>query len=80
MVMQRALVAAIFLPHTATAFSITSQLQLLKIREGGTSRIVHNLAASSSSEQVEDTEPKTGWLHNTEPKYYMPPSNDNISR
>ena len=79
MVMQRALVAALFLPHTATAFSITSQLQLLKIRGGGTNRIVHNLAASSSSE-VEDTEPKTGWLHNTEPKYYMPPSNDNISR
>lgn len=63
---------------SSLTLSSTSALKcnLLFVRGGSNSNCnsgIRNLAASVA-DNSDDDEPRTGWLHNTEPKYYTPAS------
>ena len=60
-----------------TTSTITSPL-LVTRGSSANGRSIDHLSASSSSDNIldNDVEPRTGWLHNTEPKYYSPLEGD----
>ena len=65
--------------HTTTSTSTITSPFL--VRGGGSSAhgrsIVHHSTSSSSDTNLDnDGEPRTGWLHNTEPKHYSPLEGD----
>ena len=66
--------------HRLVATSTSTITSPLLVRGGGSthgSSIVHLSTSSSSDNNLDnDGEPRTGWLHNTEPKYYSPLEGD----
>ena len=74
-------VSSKFLQYRHTTTSTSTITSPLLVRGGGSSAngrsIDDHLSASSSDNNLDnDGEPRTGWLHNTEPKYYSPLEGD----